>query len=118
MVNWSFSDTNVRIRANIGVSYDTDVENAIKICTEAAKNIPRVLKNPAPRSLLLGFGDSSIDLQIRFWINDASEGVANVRSQVLLEVWKEFRNQGIHVPFPQREITIKQVNAEDTSGIG
>lgn len=118
VVNWSFSDTNVRIRANIGVSYDTDVENAIKICTEAAKNIPRVLKNPAPRSLLLGFGDSSIDLQIRFWINDASEGVANVRSQVLLEVWKEFRNQGIHVPFPQREITIKQVNTEDTSGIG
>ena len=118
VVNWSFSDTNVRIRANIGVSYDTDVEHALEVCKEAAKNIPRVLKNPAPRCLLLGFGDSSIDLQVRFWINDANEGVANVRSQVLLEVWKAFRDEGIDIPFPQREITIKQVNEEDTPGLG
>ena len=118
VVNWSFSDTNVRIRANIGVSYDTDVEHALEVCKEAAKNIPRVLKNPAPRCLLLGFGDSSIDLQVRFWINDANEGVANVRSQVLLEVWKAFRDKGIDIPFPQREITIKQVNEEDTPGLG
>ncbi|MGJ8657860.1 MAG: mechanosensitive ion channel domain-containing protein [Akkermansiaceae bacterium] len=118
VVNWSFSDTNVRIRANLGVSYDTDVEKAIKVCEEASTNIPRVLKNPAPRCLLIGFGDSSIDLQIRFWINDANEGVANVRSQVLLEIWKAFRDNGIDIPFPQREITIKQVAAEDTPGIG
>lgn len=118
VVNWSFSDTNVRIRANLGISYDTDVELAIKVCAEAAANIPRVLKYPAPRCLLIGFGDSSIDLQIRFWINDANEGVANVRSQVLLEIWKAFRDQGIDIPFPQREITIKQANPEDTSGIG
>lgn len=118
VVNWSFSDTNVRIRTNIGISYDTDVEKAIKVCEEASTKIPRVLKNPAPRCLLIGFGDSSIDLQIRFWINDASEGVANVRSQVLLEVWKAFREQGIDIPFPQREITIKQLSAEDVPGIG
>lgn len=118
VVNWSFSDTNVRIRANLGVSYDTDVEKALVICSEAASNIPRVLKNPPPRCLLIGFGDSSIDLQIRFWINDANEGVANVRSQVLLEIWKAFRDKGIDIPFPQREITIKQVNSEDIPGIG
>ena len=118
VVNWSFSDTNVRIRANIGVSYGTDVEHALEVSAEAAKNIPRVLKNPPPRCLLMGFGDSSIDLQIRFWINDANEGVANVRSQVMLEVWKAFRDNGIEIPFPQREITIKKVDSEDTSGIG
>lgn len=118
VVNWSFSDTNVRIRTNVGVSYDTDLELAIKVCEEASTKIPRVLKNPAPRCLLIGFGDSSIDLQVRFWINDANEGVANVRSQVLLEIWKAFREQGIDIPFPQREITIKQANAEDTPGIG
>ncbi|MFT5904878.1 MAG: small-conductance mechanosensitive channel [Cryomorphaceae bacterium] len=118
VVNWSFSDTNVRIRANLGVSYDTDVELALEVCAEAATNIPRVLKNPAPRCLLIGFGDSSIDLQIRFWINDANEGVANVRSQVLLEIWKTFRDKGIAIPFPQREITIKHANSEDTPGLG
>lgn len=120
VVNWSFSDTNVRIRANMGVSYDTDVELAIQACTSAAANIPRVLKNPAPKCLLIGFGDSSIDLQVRFWINDANEGVANVRSQVLLEIWKSFREKGIDIPFPQREITIKHADkdTEDHSGVG
>ena len=118
VVNWSFSDTNVRIKANVGIAYDADVEQAIQVCTAAAANIPRVLKNPAAKCLLIGFGDSSIDLQIRFWINDANEGVANVRSQVLLEIWKAFREHKIDIPFPQREITIKQVNEEDTPGIG
>jgi len=55
----------------------------------------------------MGFGDSSIDLQIRFWIDDANEGVANVRSAVLLEVWRSFKENGINIPFPQREILIK-----------
>jgi small-conductance mechanosensitive channel len=118
VVNWSFSDTNVRIKADLGVSYDTDLEHAIEVCVKAAANIPRVLKNPAPRCLLIGFGDSSIDLQIRFWINDANEGVANVRSQVLLEIWKAFRDNGISIPFPQREITIKHADSEDLPDIG
>ncbi len=117
VVNWSFSDTHVRIRANVGVSYDSDVEKAIELCVQAATLIPRVLKNPPPRCLLIGFGDSSIDLQIRFWINDANEGVANVRSQVLMEVWKAFKKEGIQIPFPQREITIKKVAAEDLPGV-
>ena len=115
VVNWSFSDTHVRIKASIGVSYDTDLEQAIELCQEAAKQIPRVLKNPAPNCLLMGFGDSSVDLEIRFWINDASEGVANVRSQVLLKVWKAFKDHGISIPFPQREITIKNVSSEELS---
>lgn len=108
VTNWSFSDTNVRIRADLGVSYDTDIEKAIELCVEAASSIERVLEAPAPRCLLVGFGDSSINLQIRFWINDANEGVANVRSQVLLEIWKTFRRNNIEIPFPQREIHIKQ----------
>jgi hypothetical protein len=85
---------------------------------QTRKEIPRVLKNPAPRCLLIGFGDSSIDLQIRFWINDANDGVANVRSQVLLEIWKAFRDNGIAIPFPQREITIKHSSSEDNPGVG
>jgi len=85
---------------------------------QTRKEIPRVLKNPAPRCLLIGFGDSSIDLQIRFWINDANDGVANVRSQVLLEIWKAFRDNGIAIPFPQREITIKHSSSEDNPAVG
>ncbi len=107
VINWSFTDRIVRIKADVGVSYDTDVPKAIRICTEAVSNLPRVLKEPAPTCLLEGFGDSSIDLQIRFWIDDAPQGVSNIRSEVLLAVWQAFRDNDIQIPFPQRDIHIK-----------
>jgi small-conductance mechanosensitive channel len=111
VVNWSFSDTFVRIKANVGISYDADVDQAIECCITAAESIPRVVGNPSPKCLLVGFGDSSIDLQIRFWINDANEGVANVRSAVLLQVWREFKENNIEIPFPQREIRMKNISS-------
>lgn len=107
VVNWSFTDRTVRIKANIGVSYSTDVPKAIEICTDAIKEIPRVLKTPEPTCLLMEFGDSSINLQARFWINDAPQGVSNVRSQVMLAVWEAFRANNIEIPFPQRDLHIK-----------
>jgi len=106
VVNWSFTDRIVRIKADVGVSYSTDVPEAIRICAEAASSISRVLKTPAPTCLLIGFGDSSIDLQVRFWIDDAPQGVSNVRSEVLLAVWQAFRDNGIEIPFPQRDLHI------------
>ncbi|MCP5536539.1 MAG: mechanosensitive ion channel [Akkermansiaceae bacterium] len=114
VVNWSFTDRVVRVRADVGVSYDTDVVEAIRICAEAASEIPRVLKDPAPSCLLIGFGDSSIDLQVRFWIDDAPQGVSNVRSEVLLAVWRAFRDNGIEIPFPQRDLHIKSSNLPPT----
>ncbi|MDB4388466.1 mechanosensitive ion channel, partial [Akkermansiaceae bacterium] len=111
VVNWSFSDTFVRIKANVGISYDADVDQAIEGCIRAAESIPRVVGNPSPKCLLVGFGDSSIDLQIRFWINDANEGVANVRSALLLQVWREFKENNIEIPFPQREIRMKNISS-------
>ncbi len=107
VINWSFTDRIVRIKADVGVSYDTDVPKAIRICTESVSNLPRVLKEPAPTCLLEGFGDSSIDLQVRFWIDDAPQGVSNIRSEVLLAVWQAFRDNDIQIPFPQRDIHIK-----------
>ena len=107
VINWSFTDRVVRIKADVGVSYDTDVKEAIRICSDAAKSIPRVLKDPAPTCLLTGFGDSSIDLQVRFWIDDAPQGVSNIRSEVLLAVWQAFRDNNIEIPFPQRDLHIK-----------
>jgi small-conductance mechanosensitive channel len=106
VINWSFTDRVVRIKADVGVAYSTDVHEAIRICSEAAKDIPRVLKDPAPTCLLMGFGDSAIDLQVRFWIDDAPQGVSNIRSEVLLAVWQAFRDNDIEIPFPQRDLHI------------
>ena len=104
VINWSFSDRIVRIKAPVGISYDSDVPEAMRICAEAASDIPRVLKTPAPNCLLAGFGDSSIDLTVQFWIEDAPQGVSNIRSDVLVSVWKAFRENNIEIPFPQRDL--------------
>ena len=107
MINWSSTDRIVRIKADVGVSYSTDVPKAIEVCKGALESIPRVLKNPEPGCLLMGFGDSSIDLQVRFWIDDAPQGVSNIRSEVLIAVWKAFKEHNIEIPFPQRDLHIK-----------
>ena len=107
VINWSFTDRIVRIKADVGVSYSTDVPKAIEVCKGALESIPRVLKNPEPGCLLMGFGDSSIDLQVRFWIDDAPQGVSNIRSEVLIAVWKAFKEHNIEIPFPQRDLHIK-----------
>ncbi|MBH54395.1 MAG: mechanosensitive ion channel protein MscS [Opitutaceae bacterium] len=105
--NWSFSDTKVRLRAPIGVSYDTDVRKAIDLCIQAAKNCGRVLNNPEPKCPVKGFGDNSVDLELRFWIADPANGVTNIKSIVYLQIWDLFQEHGVEIPYPQRDIHIK-----------
>lgn len=107
VTNWTHTNKSVRRKLPIGVSYDTDVEKAIELCLEAVKEIPRALQVPKPVCLVKGFGDSSVDLELRFWINDPEGGVANVSSLVYLEVWKRFQEHGIEIPFPQRDLNIR-----------
>ncbi|MBI1236859.1 MAG: mechanosensitive ion channel [Alphaproteobacteria bacterium] len=104
VINWSFSDHAVRIKRMIGVDYTTDIPTAMELAVEASKTVPRVLNSPAPKCLLRGFGDNSIDLEIRFWIADPGQGVNNVSSEVLLAIWKAFTENGVNFPFPQRDI--------------
>ena len=105
--NWSFSDTKVRLRAPIGISYDADVRKAMDLTIQAAKNCDRVLKNPAAKCLVRGFGDNSVDLELRFWIADPANGVSNIKSMVYLEIWDLFHEHNIEIPYPQRDIHIK-----------
>lgn len=107
VTNWTFTNKVVRQKLNVGVSYSTDVEKAIEECVKAAEETPRVLKVPKPNCLIMGFGDSSVDLQVRFWISDSESGVANVTSKLYLAIWKRFRAEGIEIPFPQRDIHIR-----------
>ena len=107
VVNWSFSDKNVRVRVPIGISYDSDPREAIELCLEAARAAPRVLNDPEPRCLVIAFGEHSVKLQLRFWIEDPSNGVGNVRSEVLLAVWDQFQKAGIEIPYPQQDIHVR-----------
>ena len=90
----------------IGIPYEADVRQAIALCVEAAGVVERVLKRPQPVCNLKGFGDNSVDLELRFWIHDPMNGVANVKSEVLLQIWDRFRAHGFEFPSPQREVHI------------
>jgi small-conductance mechanosensitive channel len=104
--NWSYSDIRLRLHIPIGIAFDSDVRKAIALCIEAAKSAKRVLDSPDPICLLKGFGDSSVNLEIRIWIDDPRNGTANVKSEVLLAVWDRFKAAGITIPFPQRDVHI------------
>ncbi len=105
--NWSYSDNLVRLRLPIGIHYKSDVRLAMKLCVEAASATPRILAKPEPRCLLKGFGDSSVDLELRVWIDDPPNGRSNVLSEVLLGVWDRFHENNIEIPYPQRDLHLK-----------
>lgn len=107
VINWSFTDNLVRIKVPIGVSYKADPHQCMDLVLKAAGEVQRILQEPNPICLLRGFGDSSVDLELRFWINDPASGVANVQSQLLLRVWDTFKANDIEIPFPQRDLHIR-----------
>ena len=109
VINWSYSDRVVRLRLPVQISYDDDPEQAMALMTEAAFVEPRVLKDPLPTVRLLGFGNNGIDLELRVWINDPQNGLGTVRSSVNLAIWKTFKQAGITIPFPQRDLNIRNV---------
>jgi small-conductance mechanosensitive channel len=102
--NWTHSDSKIRIRIPIGVHYKTDVERVLELCVECAKKVPRVLQDPEPVCQLNAFGDNSVDLELRLWISDPMNGINNVRSATLRQIWKAFQEEGIEIPYPQRDL--------------
>jgi small-conductance mechanosensitive channel len=107
VVNWSYSNDEVRIDVEFGVSYASDPHKVIALALEAVKSVKRVLPTPPPVCHLKAFGNSSIDFILRFWIRDPIDGLTNVRGQVLLALWDILKREGIEIPFPQRDINMR-----------
>jgi len=105
--NWSHSDTLIRLKMPIGVSYGSDVELAMKLTVQATESVERVRSDPKAVCRLIGFGDNAVNLELRVWISDPQDGVVNVRSEVLLNVWHLFHEHGVSFPFPQRDLHIR-----------
>ena len=112
VVNWTHSDKRGRIELEIGVSYDSDLEQVKEIILAAAKSHPRCLAEPwQPKCLLRGFGDSSVDFVLHFWVGDITIGRWEPDSEVLFEIWHQFKKHKIEIPFPQRDLHIKNPQA-------
>lgn len=108
VVNWSFSDQYVRLDVPFGVSYASDPHEVSRIAIEAASGVDRVRSvGKAPVCWMTGFGDSSLDFLLRFWIVDPQAGLTNVRGKVLLALWDAFKEHDINIPFPHREVIMQ-----------
>lgn len=106
VINWTFSNNRVRRHLPVNVSYNADIEKAMNLMMQAANETPRVIKNPEPRVLIKSFGDNGVDLELRMWIIDSENGVSNIASDVYLQIWHKFNEEGIEFPYPQRDIHI------------
>ena len=108
VINWSFSDEYVRLDVPFGVSYSSDPHEVSRLAIEAASSVDRVdTTRKKPVCWMVGFGDSSIDFKLRFWIRDPQQGLTNIRGKVLLALWDAFKENGVEFPFPHREIIMR-----------
>lgn len=105
VVNWSHSNDYVRLDIFFGTAYSDDPHKVRELAIEAAATVERVLDYPKrPVCHIVGFGDSSVDYILRFWIKDPTGGLTNIRGGVYLALWDAFKANNISIPFPQREV--------------
>ena len=109
VINWSYSQNLLRLKVPVGVAYGSDLTQARDLMLEVAADTKRVLKDPEPSFRLMGFGGNAINLELRVWINDPQKGVHSVKSDLLWGIWQRFQEHGIELPYPQREIHVKDI---------
>ena len=106
VTNWTYRDKMGRIIVGVGVSYESDPEQVVKLLEEVAAAEPGLMTHPAPFVYFVGFGDSSLDFELRAYIWDISN-VLTMHNKLRIAVFKKFREAGVEIPFPQRDIHIK-----------
>ncbi len=107
VVNWSYTDRNVRFNFPVGVSYKSDPETVKNILLEVAEKNEGVLKDPPPDVLLNDYGDSSINFTLRVWTSTYITKPILLKSQLYYSAFEMFKERGIEIPFPQRDIHVK-----------
>jgi len=105
IINYTATSASIRVRVNIGISYDADITTAKKVINDIAESIEWVQADPPPKVVVRNFGDSSIDLQLRVWIKNARKRMDTI-SEVTDKIKTAFDAAGIEIPYPKRDITI------------
>lgn len=107
VINWSHNDRNVSFRYPLGVSYKEDPRIVKKILMQVAEENSGVLKKPAPQVLFDEFGESSLNFHLRVWTTEYINRPNILKSQLYFAIFKKFREAGIEIPFPQRDLNLK-----------
>lgn len=106
VVNWSFTDKKVRIKRRLRVEYETDLRTACELVVQGVSAVERVLKDPAPKCLVMEFGEEAVEIEARFWIDDPENGINGVGSEAMLSVWDKFKEAGIDIPMRHEDVLI------------
>jgi small-conductance mechanosensitive channel len=104
--NETLSDQRVRVTLPVQIGYRSNLERAMTILVDSATAQARVLADPPPMAFLMAFAESGINLELGFWIEDPADGFQRLRSEINLAIWRAFRQEGIEIPFPQREVRL------------
>ena len=105
IINYTASDSIIRVRINIGVAYDADIDQAKTLMLEVAQSVEWVLSSPAPKVVARNFGESSVELQLRVWLKDARKRMDTI-SEVTDQVKTRFDKEKIEIPYTRRDIRI------------
>jgi potassium efflux system protein len=111
LINWTRSDMHRRGEVSVGVAYGTDPRTVISLLLETARNFDQVLPDPEPVALFTGFGDSSLDFRLLFWIPDADSRLI-IQSEMSVRVNQAIVDAGITIPFPQQDLHVKSVDTQ------
>lgn len=111
VINHSYSDRSVRVAVKVSIAYDADVDRALQILAEVAREQPRVMSEPGPAAFVTGLAADGIDLEVGFWIRDPEEGTLAVRSAISRTLLRRFSAEGIEIPYPRRDIRITALPA-------
>jgi small-conductance mechanosensitive channel len=110
VINWSYSSPLVRLDAKFSVAYGSDLHSVRDLAVDVARRTDRVLASPRPVCHVTGFGDSAVDMVLRFWIEDPTNGITNIKGEILLGLWDAFNEKRIEIPMPQREVHIRHMS--------
>ena len=106
VTNWTHSGTVARLKISVGVGYGSDMDLVFDTLTAAALSCPHVLKNPKPVPLFMAFGDSSLNVELQVWLADVNQ-TRYAQSEISREILRRFREAGIEIPFPQRDVSVR-----------
>ena len=117
VTNWTHKNTLGRVTVPVGVSYNEDPDRILEILSGVPERLDIILNEPPALVLFTGFGDSSLDFEIRAYIPDVSKSLTS-RTALRVEIFKAFREAGVEIPFPQRDLHLRSIDVPETQLFG
>ncbi|MGB9340513.1 MAG: mechanosensitive ion channel domain-containing protein, partial [Polyangiales bacterium] len=111
LINWTLSDAVLRLSIPVGIAYGSDTNRAIEVLEQVAKESWRVLRDPRPHVFFIAFGDSSLSFELRVFVRSAEQLFA-ARHDLNMGIDKAFRDAGIEIAFPQRDLHLRSLQAD------